>query len=99
MMKNRLTHPSLQNEESDDSDRYMFSVSTTQFLDVWILDLGCSYHITPNREWFTSYRSANSGCVYLGDDRCCNIVGIVMLEYGCMMVLLEHCVMLGIYLN
>jgi len=76
MMKNRLTHPSLQNEESDDSDRYMFSVSTTQFLDVWILDLGCSYHITPNREWFTSYRSANSGCVYLGDDRCCNIVGI-----------------------
>jgi len=64
----------VQNEESDDSDGDMLSVSTTQFSDVWILDSGCS--ITPNREWFTTYRSANSGCVYLGDDRCCNIVGI-----------------------
>jgi len=66
----------VQNEESDDSDGDMLSVSTTQFSDVWILDSGCSYHITPNKEWFTTYRSANSSCVYLGDDRCCNIVGI-----------------------
>jgi len=39
----------VQNEESDDSDRDMLSVSTTQFSDVWILDSGCSYHITPNK--------------------------------------------------
>ena len=54
----------------------MLSVSTNQFMDAWILDSGCSYHITPNVEWFTSYMSAYSGSVYLGDDRCCNIVGI-----------------------
>ena len=54
----------------------MLSVSTNQFMDAWILDSGCSYHITPNREWFTSYRSVSSGSVYLGDGRCCNIVGI-----------------------
>jgi len=66
----------VQNEEFDGSDGDMLSVSTTQFSDVWILDSGYSYHIMSNREWFTTYRSANSGCVYLGDNRCCNIVGI-----------------------
>ncbi|KAL0451879.1 UNVERIFIED_CONTAM: Retrovirus-related Pol polyprotein from transposon TNT 1-94 [Sesamum latifolium] len=64
------------NDSSDCSDGDMLSVSTNQFVDAWILDSGCSYHITPNREWFTSYMSGNSGSVYLGDDRCCSIVGI-----------------------
>ena len=66
----------VQNDDAECSDGDMLSVSTTQFTDAWILDSGCSYHIMPNREWFTTYRSANSGSVYLGDDRCCNIVGI-----------------------
>ncbi|KAL0293416.1 UNVERIFIED_CONTAM: Retrovirus-related Pol polyprotein from transposon TNT 1-94 [Sesamum radiatum] len=66
----------VQNDSSDCSDGDMLSVSTNQFMDAWILDSRCSYHITPNREWFTSYRSGNSGSVYLGDDRCCSIVGI-----------------------
>ncbi|KAL0373808.1 UNVERIFIED_CONTAM: Retrovirus-related Pol polyprotein from transposon TNT 1-94 [Sesamum radiatum] len=66
----------VQNDSSDCSDGDMLSVSTNQFVDAWILDSECSYHIMPNREWFTSYRSGNSGSVYLGDDRCCSIVGI-----------------------
>ena len=33
-------------------------------------------NITPNREWFTSYRSGNFGSFYLGDDTCHSIVGI-----------------------
>ncbi|KAL0363821.1 UNVERIFIED_CONTAM: Retrovirus-related Pol polyprotein from transposon TNT 1-94 [Sesamum angustifolium] len=45
-------------------------------MDAWILDSGCSYHIKPKREWFSSYMPGNSGSVYLGDDRCCNIVGV-----------------------
>ncbi|KAL0459208.1 UNVERIFIED_CONTAM: Retrovirus-related Pol polyprotein from transposon TNT 1-94 [Sesamum latifolium] len=65
----------VQNDSSDCSDGDMLSVSTN-IVDAWILDSGCSYHITPNREWFTSYRSGNSGSVYLGDDRCCHIVGV-----------------------
>ncbi|KAE8715745.1 hypothetical protein F3Y22_tig00110160pilonHSYRG00324 [Hibiscus syriacus] len=56
--------------------RMMLSISTTQLTDAWILDSGCSHHITPNREWFSTYMSVESGSVYLGDDRCCNIVSI-----------------------
>ncbi|KAE8692812.1 hypothetical protein F3Y22_tig00110830pilonHSYRG00040 [Hibiscus syriacus] len=54
----------------------MLSISTTQLMDAWIFDSGCCYHIMPNREWFSTYRSVNSGYVYLGDDQCCNIVDI-----------------------
>ncbi|KAE8694724.1 hypothetical protein F3Y22_tig00110777pilonHSYRG00394 [Hibiscus syriacus] len=63
-------------DNSDCSEGNILSISTTQLTDVWILDSGYSYHITPNRKWFLTYMSVNSGSVYLGDDRCCNIVGI-----------------------
>ncbi|KAE8686551.1 cytochrome P450 71A9-like [Hibiscus syriacus] len=66
----------VEDDNSDCSEGDMLSISTTQLTDAWILDSGCSYHITPNREWFSTYRPVNSGSVYLGDDRCCNIVGI-----------------------
>ncbi|KAH7688933.1 RNA-directed DNA polymerase protein [Dioscorea alata] len=46
----------VQSGNSDCSDGDMLLVSTNQFMDAWILDSGCSYHITPNREWFSSYR-------------------------------------------
>ncbi|KAE8729500.1 Disulfide isomerase L-2 isoform 2 [Hibiscus syriacus] len=58
------------------SDGDMLSISITQLMDAWILDSGCSYHITPNMEWFSTYMSVNSSYVYLCDDICCNIVGI-----------------------
>ncbi|KAE8681319.1 hypothetical protein F3Y22_tig00111330pilonHSYRG00089 [Hibiscus syriacus] len=66
----------VEDDTSDCSEGDMLSISTTQLTDAWILDSGCSYHITPNREWFLTYRPVNSGSVYLGDDRCCNIVVI-----------------------
>ncbi|CAA0806530.1 Probable prolyl 4-hydroxylase 11 [Striga hermonthica] len=66
----------VQNEESNCSDGDMLSISTTKYDDAWILDSGCSYHITPNREGFATYKPGNSGSVFLGDDRCCGIVGI-----------------------
>ncbi|KAE8680841.1 pentatricopeptide repeat-containing protein [Hibiscus syriacus] len=71
----------VEDDTSDCSEGDMLSISTTQLTDAWILDSGCSYHITPNREWFSTYRPVNSGSVYLGDDRCCNIgIGDVRIK-------------------
>ncbi|CAA0805948.1 Unknown protein [Striga hermonthica] len=67
----------VQNEESDCSDGDMLSISTTQYDDAWILDSGCSCHITPNREWFATYKPGNSSSIFLGDDRCCGIVAVL----------------------
>ena len=29
----------------------------------WIIDLGASFHVTPHREWFTSYDASRKGNV------------------------------------
>lgn len=43
--------------------------------DRWILDSGCSYHMCPNRDWFTSYESCDGGNVTMGNDAACKVVG------------------------
>ncbi|KAE8721388.1 hypothetical protein F3Y22_tig00016106pilonHSYRG00031 [Hibiscus syriacus] len=46
----------IEDDNSDYSEGDMLSISTTQLTDAWILDFGCTYHITPNREWFSTYK-------------------------------------------
>ena len=66
----------VQNDDSDFGDGDMLVVSTNQYVDVWFLNSTASYHMTPNKEWFTSYRSGSFGTIHLGDDKICAITGI-----------------------
>lgn len=45
-------------------------------MDIWTLDLACSYHHIPNRSWFATYTKTKEGNVTLGDDHPCNVFGI-----------------------
>jgi hypothetical protein len=45
-------------------------------VDSWILDLAWSFHVMPNRDWFDTYRSVNSGIVTMGNGTHCKITGI-----------------------
>jgi hypothetical protein len=45
-------------------------------VDSWILDSACSFHVTPNRDWFDTYRSVNSGIVTMGNGAHCKITSI-----------------------
>ena len=49
--------------ESGDGDMLLVSSSLDHLTDSWILDSACSYHMTPNKDWFNTYRSVNSGSV------------------------------------
>ena len=42
----------------------------------WILDSGASFHVTPHREWFTTYDAKRTGRVRLGNDYACEIMGV-----------------------
>ena len=42
----------------------------------WILDSSALLHVTPHREWFSSYEARNVGTVALGDSYECEIAGI-----------------------
>lgn len=50
-------------------------VSKNSSMNGWILDSGCSYHMTPHKEYFSSIEMRNMGVVQLGDDRPCEIMG------------------------
>jgi hypothetical protein len=51
------------------------STSTHADCDVWLINLGASYHMTPHREWFSEYEKYDGGDVFLGDDLTTKILG------------------------
>ena len=62
--------------ESGDGDMLSVSSSSDHFTNSWILDSACSYHMTPNKDWFNTYKLVNSGSVLMGNDASCKVVGI-----------------------
>ena len=65
-----------EDSESGDGDMLSVSSSSDHLIDSWILDSACSYHMTPNKDWFNIYMSVNSGFVLIGNDASCKVVGI-----------------------
>lgn len=57
----------------------------------WVIDTGASYHLTANKDYFTSYTSGNLGFVRMGNNGSSKIIGIgdVCLETntGCKLTL------------
>ena len=47
-----------------------------KYSDVWLLDLGCTYHICPKKEWFSTNKPYDGGSVLMGNDAVCKTVGI-----------------------
>jgi hypothetical protein len=56
-------------------DVYLASTNTQLDQDVWLIDSGESYHMTPHREWFCEYEKYEGGDVFLGDNSTTKIVG------------------------
>ena len=43
----------------------------------WILDSGYRFHMTPNRDWFSTYKPVHKGGVLMGNNASCKVAGIV----------------------
>ena len=60
----------------------------------WVIDLGASFHITPSREYFSSYKAGDHGYVKMGDKAECRIVGIgsvcITTSIGCRLILKDN---------
>ena len=48
--------------------------------DDWILDSRCTFHMSPNRNWFSTYRSIEGGVVLMGNDSQSKVIGIDTVE-------------------
>jgi hypothetical protein len=62
----------------DDADDDMLSVASNSEhrVDFWIMNSACLFHMTPNRDWFDTYRSVNYGIVTMGNGVHYKITGI-----------------------
>ncbi|GJV80780.1 retrotransposon protein, putative, ty1-copia subclass [Tanacetum coccineum] len=65
--------PSSSGSTYDDS-KVMMVMSAQALLD-WIMDSGCSYHMTPRLDILLDFLECDGGCVHLGDNRECKIRG------------------------
>ncbi|KAG8472907.1 hypothetical protein CXB51_034792 [Gossypium anomalum] len=66
------------NEADENGDDFLL-VSTSdnsKHTSEWILDSGCSFHMCPNREWFSTYNSVEGGVVRMGNDSSSKVNGI-----------------------
>ena len=59
-----------------DSDVLVVSNRRSTKTEAWMLDSACSFHATPNREWFSSYKSGEFGLAYVGDDTGYRVAGV-----------------------
>ena len=78
--KKPLESASVAEVTSDDSevgaDLLSVSSSNNVLLESWVLDSACSYHMTPKKDWFDTYKPYNGGMVQMGNDATCPVIGI-----------------------
>lgn len=68
-------------QKTVDEEDSAFSVSSANNQsNRWILDSGCSYHMCPNRQWFSSFEEIEGGVVLMGNDNACRTRGIGSLR-------------------
>ena len=51
--------------DSSDSEFCLVGHQTIASFDEWILDLGCTYHMCPHKEWFFNFEEVDGGVVYM----------------------------------
>ncbi|KAL0409123.1 UNVERIFIED_CONTAM: Retrovirus-related Pol polyprotein from transposon TNT 1-94 [Sesamum radiatum] len=42
----------------------------------WLIDSGCTVHMTPYRDILSNYKSENLGSVSMANEKCCDILGV-----------------------
>ncbi|KAG8500910.1 hypothetical protein CXB51_002999 [Gossypium anomalum] len=63
-------------DENGDDFLLVSTNDNSKLTSEWILDLGCSFHMCPNREWFSTYSSVEGEVVRMGNDSSSKVIGI-----------------------
>ena len=65
-------------EEADENPCDVLTAESEKkkYLEAWLLDSGCIYHMCPKREWFSTYKYYDEGSILMGNDAMCKTVGI-----------------------
>ncbi|KAG8496510.1 hypothetical protein CXB51_008987 [Gossypium anomalum] len=62
-------------EDYSDGELLVASVNDSKVREKWILDSSCTFHMSPNRDWFTTYETVSEGVVLIENNASCKIAG------------------------
>ncbi|KAG8490814.1 hypothetical protein CXB51_013991 [Gossypium anomalum] len=63
-------------EDYSDGELLLASVNDSKVSEEWILDSGCTFHMNPNRDWFTTYETVSEDVVLMGNNASYKIAGV-----------------------
>ncbi|KAG8473176.1 hypothetical protein CXB51_035117 [Gossypium anomalum] len=63
-------------EDYSDGKLLVASVNNSKVSEEWILDSSCTFHMSSNRDWFTTYETVSEGVVLMGNNDSCKIAGV-----------------------
>ncbi|KAG8473150.1 hypothetical protein CXB51_035082 [Gossypium anomalum] len=66
-------------EDYSDGELLVASVNDSKVSEEWILDLGCTFHMSPNRDWFTTYETVSEGVVLMENNASCKLQGFTVI--------------------
>ncbi|KAG8472490.1 hypothetical protein CXB51_034176 [Gossypium anomalum] len=55
-------------EDYNDGELLVTSVNDSKVSEEWILDSGCTFYMSPNRDWFTTYETVSECVVLMGNN-------------------------------
>ncbi|KAG8483043.1 hypothetical protein CXB51_021981 [Gossypium anomalum] len=74
--KSKSRSKSSNREDYSDGELLVASVNNSKVSEEWILDSGYIFHMSPNRDWFTTYETVFEGVVLMGNNASCKITGV-----------------------
>ena len=73
------------NDSVNISDGYesveVLTVCTAESSSAWIVDSGCTFHMTPRKDYLFDFKVINGGNVLMGNDHSCSITGIGSVRF------------------
>ncbi|KAH9684927.1 hypothetical protein KPL70_013734 [Citrus sinensis] len=74
--KDKVGNASIATDESSYETAEVLIASKEKIQGEWVLDSRCTFHMCPNRNYFTSYQSCDGGMILMGNNFICKVVGI-----------------------
>ena len=56
------------------------SSNVDRLINSCALDLACSFHVTPHRDWLDTYRLVNCGSILMENNLVCKVVGTTTIK-------------------
>ncbi|KAG8483801.1 hypothetical protein CXB51_022649 [Gossypium anomalum] len=67
-------------EDYSDGKLLVAAVNDSKVSEEWILDSGSTFHMSPNRDWFTTYETVSECVILMGNNASCKITGVGIIK-------------------